>query len=141
MGASTAILAAKQCPGFAAIIADSSFLSFRETVAHHLNLLFRLPSFPLANIIVGITGFRTGMNPDDGDVEAAVKSIPEVPILFIAGGNDRRMPPALAQRLRNASSNPLSDMLLVPGAPHGEAYNVNRILYVNTVFAFLGRAL
>src|SRR5207247_8562550 len=28
MGASSAILAAKQCPGFSAIISDSSFLSF-----------------------------------------------------------------------------------------------------------------
>src|SRR5262245_9553978 len=32
MGASSALLAAKQCPGFAAIISDSSFISFRDTV-------------------------------------------------------------------------------------------------------------
>lgn len=141
MGASTAILAAKQCPGFAAIVADSSFLSFRETVAHHLNLLFHLPSFPIANMIVGLTGIRMGIDPDDGDVEAAVKSLPEVPILFVAGGNDRRMPPALAERLRQASSNPGSQMLLVPGATHGEAYNVNKNLYLSTVFSFLSRVL
>jgi pimeloyl-ACP methyl ester carboxylesterase len=141
MGASTAILAAKQCPPFAAIIADSSFLSFRETVSHHLKLIFRLPSFPISNLIDAVTAVRTGINLNDGDVEAAVKSLPNVPILFIAGGNDRRMPPALAERLRQASSNPGSQMLLVPGASHGEAYNVNKTLYLNTVFTFLDRAL
>src|SRR6267143_5836594 len=81
MGASSAILAAKQCPGFSAIISDSSFLSFRDTVAHHLGLIFRLPAFPIANLIVAITGYRVGFDPDDGDVEGAVRSI-NTPILF-----------------------------------------------------------
>src|SRR6478672_9606844 len=106
MGASSAILAAKQCPGFAAIVSDSSFLSFRETVAHHLGLIFRLPAFPIANMIVGITGLRMGFDPDEGDVEAAVREI-DAPILFIAGGADRRMPVALAERMVNAAHNPL----------------------------------
>ena len=73
MGASTAILAAKQCPPFAAIIADSSFLSFRETVSHHLKLIFHLPSFPISNLIVAVTAVRMGINPNDGDVEARRK--------------------------------------------------------------------
>ncbi len=141
MGASTAILAARRCPGFSAIISDSSFLSFRETISHHVELLFHLPSFPIANLIVAITGLRLGMNPDDGDVEAAVRSLGNIPILFIAGGNDKRMPPALAARLRNASTNPRSEMLLVPGATHGEAYTADKALYMNAVFGFLGRAL
>ena len=81
------------------------------------------------------------IDADDGDVEAAVKSLPNVPILFIAGGNDRRMPPALEERLRNASTNPKSQLLLVPGASHGEAFSTNRELYLNAVFEFLGRAL
>ena len=50
MGASSAILAAKQCPGFAAIVADSSFLSFRDTVGHHLTLIFRLPAIGRAHV-------------------------------------------------------------------------------------------
>ena len=137
MGASSGILAAKLCPGFQAIIADSSFLSFRETIAHHLNLLFRLPSFPIANLIVEITALRTGLNPDDGDVEAAIRQI-NVPILFIAGGKDRRMPPELAERMLRASPNPLKQLLLVPGASHGEAFATDRQTYLNSVYRFLG---
>jgi pimeloyl-ACP methyl ester carboxylesterase len=138
MGASSAILAAKQCPGFAAIVSDSSFLSFRDTVAHHLRLIFRLPAFPIANLIVAITGFRVGFNPDDGDVEAAVRSI-STPILFIAGGADRRMPPALAQRMLNASPSPIKQFVMVPGAGHGEAFNTDPTTYLNSVYGFIER--
>jgi pimeloyl-ACP methyl ester carboxylesterase len=141
MGASTAILGAHRCSAFRAIIADSSFLSFRETVAHHLNLFLHLPPFPIADLIVELTSLRMRMNPDDGNVEAAVESLTNVPILFIAGEKDRRMPPSLAQRLRDASTNPQSEMLLVPGAGHGEAFSTNKKLYLDTVFAFLSRAV
>jgi pimeloyl-ACP methyl ester carboxylesterase len=136
MGASSAILAAKQCPPFQAIVSDSSFISFRDTVAHHLNLLFRLPSFPIANLIVAITATRMGFNPDDGDVEAAIRQL-NVPILFIAGSADRRMPAQLAERMYNASSNPLKQLLVVQGATHGEAFNTDRQQYLKSVYRFL----
>jgi pimeloyl-ACP methyl ester carboxylesterase len=136
MGASSAILATKQCPGFAAIIADSSFLSFRDTVAHHLTLYFRLPAFPIANLIIAVTAFRMGFNPDDGDVEAAVRSL-NVPVMFIAGTADRRMPPALAERMFRESPNTLKQLLVVPGAGHGGAFATDRETYLNSIYRFL----
>jgi pimeloyl-ACP methyl ester carboxylesterase len=138
MGASSSILAAKQCPGFSAIISDSSFLSFRETVAHHLKLIFRLPAFPIANLVVAITGFRVGFDPDDGDVEAAVRQI-NVPVMFITGDKDQRMPPALAERMYQASPNRLKELLTVRGARHGEAFATDRQTYLNSVYRFLER--
>ncbi len=136
MGASAAILGAHQCPGFAAIVSDSSFLSFRETIGHHVGLFFRLPAFPIANLIVAITEWRAGFDADEGDVEAAVREI-DVPTLFIAGGADRRMPPALATRLFNASHNPTKELLVIPGAGHGEAFSRDRQTYLNSVYRFL----
>jgi pimeloyl-ACP methyl ester carboxylesterase len=138
MGASSAILAAKQCPGFSAIISDSSFLSFRDTVAHHLKLFFRLPAFPVANLIVAITGYRAGFDPDDGDVEAVVRTL-NTPILFIAGDADRRMPPELARRMFEEARSPLKQLLVVPGARHGEAFATDRVTYLNSVYSFLER--
>ena len=138
MGASSAILGAKRCPGFSAIISDSSFLSFRDTIGHHLTLLFRLPAFPIANLIVAITGYRAGFDPDDGDVEAAVRNL-NTPILFIAGSADRRMPPALAQRMFQAAHSPLKQLLVIPGAGHGEAFSTDRVTYLNSVYSFLER--
>jgi pimeloyl-ACP methyl ester carboxylesterase len=139
MGASSALLAAKQCPGFAAIVADSSFLSFRETVAHHFGLFFRLPSFPIANLIVAVTGWRMGFDPDDGDVEAAVRMI-DSPILFVAGAEDRRMPPALAERLFKAARHPKKELLVIPGAGHGDAFETDRTSHLNSVYRFLEKA-
>jgi pimeloyl-ACP methyl ester carboxylesterase len=139
MGASSAILAAKNCGGIQGIVSDSSFLSFRETVSHHLNLLFRLPSFPIANLIVAITGYRAGFDPADGDVEAAVRQL-HVPILFIAGSADRRMPPALAERMYRASPSPTKQILVVPGATHGEAFATDRQTYLKAIYDFFKMA-
>jgi pimeloyl-ACP methyl ester carboxylesterase len=136
MGASSAILAAKQCPGFAAIIADSSFLSFRDTVSHHLGLFFRLPTFPIANLIVAITAWRVGFNPDEGDVQAVVRNL-NIPIMFIAGTADRRMPPALAEQMFKESPNSLKQLLIIPGASHGEAFAADRETYLRSVYRFL----
>jgi pimeloyl-ACP methyl ester carboxylesterase len=137
MGASTALLAARYCPGFSAVISDSSFLSFRETIAHHLNLFFRLPPFPIANLIVFVTSLRVGFDPGQGDVEAAVRELSDTPILFIAGSEDRRMPPRLAKRLMAASQNPLNELLIVAGAGHGDAYAKDPDGYMKSAFSFL----
>jgi pimeloyl-ACP methyl ester carboxylesterase len=139
LGASTALLAEPRCPGSSAIISDSSFLSFSETIKHHFNLVFHLPSFPIANIIIALTSWRMGFRVQDGDVEGAVAALPAVPILFIAGGTDVRMPPALAERLASRSSNPDKQLLIVPGAGHGQAFAHDRDMYLRTVFDFLDR--
>jgi alpha-beta hydrolase superfamily lysophospholipase len=136
MGASSALIAAKQCPGFAAAISDSSFLSFRETVAHHLGLYFRLPAFPIANLIVATTAFRMGLDPDAGDIEQTVKQL-DIPILFIAGSADKRMPTELANRLLNAAKHPGKKLVVVPNARHGEAFKTDKDMYLNSVYEFL----
>src|SRR5262245_26095651 len=135
MGASTALLSLGKCKGFDGVVADSAFLSFRDTVGHHLRLYFRIPSFPVANLINLITGLRMGMDLDDGDVEAALQHAGNVPILFIAGGADRRMPPNVAKRLFDAAQSPQKRLLVIPGAGHGEAFSVDKKQYLNEVFS------
>jgi alpha-beta hydrolase superfamily lysophospholipase len=139
LGASTALLAEPRCPGSAAIISDSSFLSFSETIRHHFHLIFRLPAFPIADLIVRLTSLRMGFRLEDGDVENAVSKLDTVPILFIAGGADVRMPPALAERLASRATNPGKQLLIVPGAGHGQAFARDRETYLRTTFDFLER--
>ena len=79
-----------------------------------------------------------GFDPDDGDVEAAIRQL-NLPIMFIAGSADRRMPPALAERMFKAAPNALKELLLVPGATHGEAFTTDRETYLNSVYRFLDR--
>jgi pimeloyl-ACP methyl ester carboxylesterase len=141
LGASTGLLAERRCPGSAAIISDSSFLSFSETIKHHFTLVFRLPSFPIANMIIALTSWRMGFRVADGDVEAAVSVLGDVPILFIAGGADVRMPPELAKRLASRASNPATQLLIVPGAGHGQAFAHDRETYLRTSFEFIDHAV
>ena len=141
LGASSALLAEKRCPGSSAIISDSSFLSFSETIKHHFELIFHLPSFPIADMIIGLTSWRMGFRVDDGDVESAVAGLKDVPILFIAGGADVRMPPELAKRLASRSPDSGSEVLVVPGAGHGQAFAHDRETYLRTAFDFLERTV
>ena len=141
LGASTALLAEKRCPGSAAIVSDSSFLSFSETIKHHFTLVFRLPSFPIADIVIWLTRLRMRFTDDDGDVEAAVAGLHDVPILFIAGGADVRMPPELARRLASRATSPAKELLVVPGAGHGQAFAHDRDTYLRAVFGFLERTV
>ena len=141
LGGSTAVLGAERCPGVGAVIADSAFLSFEETVSHHVGLIFHLPAFPVATLLIFLTRMRMGFELEDGNVERAVGSLPDVPMLFIAGEDDRRMPPDRAERLYRASANPLSDLLVVEGAGHGRAFSQDPTLYLDTAFSFLSDAI
>src|SRR5262249_20368101 len=62
-----------------------------------------------------------------------------VPILFIAGGADRRMPPSLADRMFKVAKNPVKQLLVIPDAHHGETFATDRMTYLNTVYSFLER--
>ena len=140
LGASTALLGAN-CADATAVISDSSFLSFEETVKHHFRRLFRLPSFPIADLLILITRLRMDFDLEDGDVEAAVAAMPDVPVLFVAGGQDWRMPPDLARQLRAASAEPRSRMLVIEDASHGRAYMQDPDRYMISVMSFLDDVL
>ena len=141
LGASTALLSANRCPQAVGTVADSAFLSFEETVFHHFELITRLPSFPIADLVIGLTSRRMGFDLDEGNVELAVTDHPDLPVLFVAGSDDVRMPPALARRLHAASANPLSQLLIVEGARHGRAFEVDSEGYLTAVFDFIGQVI
>ncbi|HYO91627.1 MAG TPA: MFS transporter, partial [Pyrinomonadaceae bacterium] len=97
MGAAATLLAAAESDDLLAVVAESSFLSFSDTVYHHVGMArlprigLRLPTFPFATLLVRFTAWRLNFNPADFDVLQAVKKI-KCPVLFIGSGADRRMP-------------------------------------------------
>lgn len=143
MGATAALLAAAETPDIAAVISDSSFLTFRDTVNHHVNLL-HLPSFPLGNELRFFIEHRAGFDGSQVNALDAVKRIGDRPILFIAAAHDRRMPPQIAEQLYQASSSPKRDLIIVdgPGSEiHGHAFQANPQVYIERVARFLDSAL
>jgi fermentation-respiration switch protein FrsA (DUF1100 family) len=65
-----------------------------------------------------------------------VRKFGNVPVLFIAGSKDRRMPPGVAKRLYDAKHEPLKKLVVVDGAGHGEAFSTDRARYLEAVFGF-----
>jgi predicted MFS family arabinose efflux permease/pimeloyl-ACP methyl ester carboxylesterase len=120
--AATLMAAAEESDRLMAVVAESSFLSFSDTVRHHVGLA-GLPAFPFATLLVRFTAWRLNFNPSDFDLLQAVSKI-KCPILFIGGGADRRMPnESVLEPLYRAASNPLKRKFIVPGAQHGHAYD------------------
>lgn len=141
MGAAAALLAAAENPVVETVIADSSFLSLEHTVTHHLKLIWGLPRFPLGDellfFIERMAGFRRG----DLNVKEAVGRIGERPVLFIAGGDDRRMPVEVQRQLYRAAISPRSRFVVVDGASHGAAYRTSPETYHQALFDFLAEVL
>jgi pimeloyl-ACP methyl ester carboxylesterase len=140
MGASAALLAARETPAVRAVIADSPFLSIEDTVVHHVKTLFRLPRFPFASVLLWSLEARGGFDRKDFDLEAAARDLNDRPLLVIAGAEDQRMPPMLQKRVSEASKSPLSRFVVIEGAGHGAAYRVAPAVYEREVLSFLERA-
>jgi pimeloyl-ACP methyl ester carboxylesterase len=144
MGAATALLAAAETEDVAAVISDSSFLSFEDTIGHHMRSFLRIPAFPIANEIRFWIERRADFDGSKLDALEAVKKMGGRPALFIAGARDRRMPPEIARKLFEASADPRSNLVIIDGpetAVHGHAYQADERLYITEVDSFLKAAL
>jgi alpha-beta hydrolase superfamily lysophospholipase len=137
MGAAAALLAARETPEVAAVIADSSFLNVEHTVVHHVKLFFGLPRFPIASELLWFLERRGGFDRRDFDLEAAVAAMGKRPVMIVAGGEDRRMPLPLQRRLFDASSSPKSRFVPFDSAGHGSAFRVATEEYRRALIEFL----
>jgi fermentation-respiration switch protein FrsA (DUF1100 family) len=137
MGAASALLAAAEDSAIAALIVDSSFLSFDDTIVHHAKTWLGLPKFPIVDELILFTKWRTGFSSEDFDLRRAVQKIGDRPILFIAGGADTRMPPEIAQALYSASPSTHKSIKIIENASHGKAFEKDPKAYTNAVLDFL----
>jgi len=150
MGAAAALLAAAESPEVSAVISDSTFLSFSDTVRHHY-YLFRsfarrrwwwfppLPAFPITEEVIFWAARRGHFQPADFDMEQAVKRINPRPILFVGVQGDPRMPPSIAQTLYAEATSPQKEVVILPGNRHGEGFKQATEQYEKTVSGFLAR--
>jgi fermentation-respiration switch protein FrsA (DUF1100 family) len=137
MGAAAALMAAADSPDIAAVIADSSFLSLRDTLAHHVGLFLHLPGFPLADEVAYGVAWRGGFWPSQFDLGEAVARTGSRPILFVAVEGDRRMPPSIARELYARAASPQKKLVVLPGKRHGEGFNQVTEQYEQAVREFL----
>ncbi len=137
MGAAAMILAAAETPEIAALIVDSSFLSFENTITHHLKLFLGLPRFPVGDLLIACTRWRLGFREGEFDMVRSLQRLQQRPILIIAGGRDRRMPVNVQRRLFESAATAKKTFFVVPEATHGAAYRTDREAYKQAVLGFL----
>jgi fermentation-respiration switch protein FrsA (DUF1100 family) len=140
LGAAASLMAAAETPDIAAVISDSTFLSFEDTARHHWGLFFRSwPSFPMFNETMALIRWKAHFKASDFDLRVAVDHINPRPILFIGVEGDPRMPPNIARTLYGLSSSPDKMLLIVPGKRHGEGFFSGHDPYVKAVTDFLAK--
>ena len=140
LGAAASLMAAAETPQVAAVISDSTFLSFDDTARHHWHLFFPfLPSFPMLNETVALIGWKGHFRPSAFDLRPAVEKINPRPILFIGVQHDPRMPPEIARTLYSLATSPSKMLLIVPGKRHGEGFTSGHEQYEQAVREFLGK--
>jgi pimeloyl-ACP methyl ester carboxylesterase len=134
MGAVAALRAASDRDDVRAVVVESPYDTFRNTVAHHAWLLYRMPRWvPIIPLAIAAAEWRAGFDADEVDAVAAAARV-RAPLLAIVDGGDPRMPEAVVRRVFDAHPGPKS-LWVAPGAGH-----VGAVLhpdYWRKVFGFL----
>ncbi|MBI5156954.1 MAG: hypothetical protein HZA58_02940 [Acidimicrobiia bacterium] len=134
-GASLALLAAgdsRYAGHIAALVLDAPLLDPAEVADRHL-AQDKVPGF-LVGWAKAVATFRFGIDWAGLD-HLAVAADQELPVLIFHGEGDDRYPVASSQAY--AAVAPEVTLVVVPGAGHGEAWNVDPVGYWEALEAFL----
>lgn len=120
-----------------AIIEDCGYTSVQEMFEAQLYERFGLPPFPILNAAEVVTSIRAKYNFEEASALEQVKKS-KTPMLFTHGGNDNYVPTEMVYRLYEAAQCE-KDILVIEGADHGSAPDVDPETYYEKVFSFLGK--
>jgi alpha-beta hydrolase superfamily lysophospholipase len=137
LGASLALAAAAAESPVAAVIADSPLSSMREQLQH------RHPRVPRYLLGLGYVLARRlfGADVDALDPMAAVASAERVPVLFVCGEQDDRVPPSQTLNLAAASLSRQHEVWVASEAGHCEAFVRHPEEYLRRSLAFIELAV
>jgi len=124
----------RQAGRVAGIVLDGPLLDAAERI-DRLAAADRVPRF-IVGWAKAVATLRFGIDWGDLDHVAHAVEI-AVPTLIIHGENDRLNPVAVSSEFV-ASAPRLNRLVVVPGAGHGESWNVDPVSYEQAVAGFLG---
>lgn len=139
MGAVATIGAAVEEPLIAAVVSDSGYATLSAIAAGGLRLLFHLPPFPFAPLIIRFSEVLTRARIGAASPVAIVKQLAPRPILFIHGGADRLIPLTNARALYTAAGEP-KELWIVPGVAHASAFHQVQEDYLRRLDRFFTQA-
>ena len=123
MGAGAAVLAAAAEPGIRALVLDSTYAKVNDLISFEIARKTPVPDWAAPVFIPGaslLANVLYGIDLSKLAPEQAIKSV-DVPILVIHGEADTRIPTEHGIRVHEAS-HAESEMWIVPGVDHGEAF-------------------
>lgn len=135
MGAVATILAAAREPLIAAVVADSAYATLSEIATGGLRLLYHLPAFPFAPLIVRFGEVLTRARIGAASALAAIGSIAPRPLLLIHGEADRLIPIANARAL-HAAAGDSAELWALPDVGHTYAFRHDEETYLRRLDAF-----
>ncbi len=135
-GATVMMTAGESLPGnIKAVVEDCGYTSAYEMFVEQLEFRFGLPEYPILPVADWLTNLRAGYSLKEADTLSQVKKT-TLPMMFIHGDQDTFVPVEMVYRLYEAASTE-KDLLIIPGAEHGNAADMDPDTYYNAVFAFL----
>ncbi|MDX8044437.1 alpha/beta hydrolase [Gracilibacillus sp. S3-1-1] len=139
MGAATVMMTSgEELPdNVKVIVEDCGYSSVDAIFTYQLADLFNLPKFPVLNAANAVTKLRAGFDLNKASAVNQVKKN-NVPMLFIHGEDDSFVPFEMLDTVYNAADVD-KEKLIIPGAGHGEAVQVDPNLYWSTVWGFVDR--
>lgn len=120
-----------------AIVEDCGYTSVFDMFEKELYERFGLPSFPILNAANVITNIRADYDINEASALEQVKKS-KTPILFTHGSNDGYVPTEMVYELYDAATCE-KDILVIEGADHGVAPDVDPETYYTKVFNFLDK--
>ncbi len=135
MGAATALLAASEARADG-VIAESPFQSLEETLYQHNRLyFFGNLSTPLVPVLLFYMETVGGFDAEDVSPIRSVSQNGKIPMLFVAGRQDLRMPPETVKRISDA--HPGGHLFYLAEGPHALIFEASGNEYRTRVSRFL----
>jgi uncharacterized protein len=140
LGGGSALMTVQADPSIGPVVTDSAFADGNAVVSESANQYTNLPSWFTPGIVLMS---RIFLGLDIGEVKPAkvVAAHPERAFLFIHCVDDQLVLAHHGLDLRTASTNPRSELWLVPGCGHVQAFATLPAEWEKRVMAFLAREL
>jgi len=135
MGATVCIYGMANYDEFRCALLEAPFRSFNGVVEQFSTNHFALPYYPFVWLTLMIIRFRLGIDPESYSPRYHIKKIAKKPLLFIAGAEDRLMPPDRVRSLYEEAQGPKS-LWVIPGATHGRCQEAAGVEYDRKVMSF-----
>ena len=140
LGGASSILAAARSQDIAAVVVDSTFADWTDTLTRELGETDHLPAPAVA---YGLALYRllSGTEPGEASPVRAIGAIAPRPILIIHGTADQTVPVSDSERLLIAAGASTTKRWLVRDGRHNESYFVDEREYLTRVATLFAGAM